>query len=238
MLISVVTLLWNGQTYPSYNIDAPGIADLEVSSTQNEIPQQHQPPPPSVQPVPIQPKFDQIPAPQPVATTTTPFVDPAIVSFSTRPAKPAAAPLEKSLSAITTSFAPGPGSVHSVETAHPPRTAERHDSAVTAILTDPFSNLGLQAAEIADGATAKTNNISVSQEITQERQGGKRNKRGRNKAREDKVGNDYHNGLKGNGWRQTAFVEPIQPKYHTGYPTEDYASEGYPKRGKNKNRKS
>jgi enhancer of mRNA-decapping protein 3 len=236
----VVTLLWNGQNYPSYNIDALGIADLEVSSSQNDIPQQqqqqHQPPPP-VQPIPIQPKFEQIPAPQPVATTKQPFVDPAIVSFSTRPAKPAA-PLEKSLSAITTNFGSGPGSVHSVETTRPPRTAERHDSAVTAILTEPFSNLGLQATEIADGAATRTNNIPVSQENIQEKQGGKRNKRGRHKARDDKVGNEYHNGLKGNGWRQTAFVEPIQPKYHTGYPTEDYASEGFPKRGKNKNRKS
>lgn len=241
MLMVAVTLMWNGQNYPSYNIDAPGIADLEVSSSQNDFPQQqqqHQPPP--VQPVPTQPKFDQIPTPQPVATTTAtqqPFVDPAIVSFSTRPAKPAA-PLEKSLSAITTNFASGPGSVHSVETAHPPRTAERHDSAVTAILTEPFSNLGLQATEIADGGAARTNNIPVSQENIQEKQGGKRNKRGRNKGRDDKVGNEYNHGLKGNGWRQTAFVEPIQPKYHTGYPTEDYASEGYPKRGKNKNRKS
>ncbi|KAH8705327.1 YjeF_N domain protein [Talaromyces proteolyticus] len=239
-----VTLLWNGQKFPSYNIDAPGIADLEVSSSQNDLPQ-HQPPSHQINRAPLlrksEPQPEPVPTPQPVPTQQ-PFLDPAIVSFSKGAAKPIS--LEKSLAAINTNFGSVAGStasVYSAETAHPSRTAERHDSAVTAVLNEPFSSISMGAAEIADTTAARVNTITpvLAQGNAHEKPVKKKNKqRGRNKGRDENVDNEYHNNLRGNGWRQTAFVEPVRPKFHTGYPTEDHASEGYPTRRKNKNRKS
>ncbi|KAK2767045.1 enhancer of mRNA decapping [Arachnomyces sp. PD_36] len=105
-----VTLLWSGQRLPTYHIDAPGIADLEVSQnqpqSQSQAPasygtttirdvkdggytQAYQNPQqefqfPARQPAEINPPVPQ-PAPQP-------FVDPAILSFKKPSSVPAVEP--------------------------------------------------------------------------------------------------------------------------------------------------
>lgn len=223
----VVTLLWNGQRFPSYTIDAAGIADLEVSSSQAQPPthpantvHSHAQSAPNIP----QSGNTQLRYPQPpAATQQQPFVDPAIVSFSASPSKPVTkqTPVAALLSR-TDSFLGSTSSAISVETAHPPPITERHDSAVTAILTEPFSSITLDKA--VDLVEESGQDVSFH---TAEKGSTKRGKRGgRNK------GQDHT----GNGWRQTAFVEPARPRLHTGYPADDDVVQAHGKHRKNKNR--
>lgn len=218
-----MTLLWNGQRFSSYTIDAAGIADLEVSSSQAQAPYQpansvysHAPP---VQNLPPSTSTQlRYPQPPPVPQQQT-FVDPAIVSFSATPSKPITKQTPvAALISTNDSFLGSTSSALSVETAHPPQTVERHDSAVTAILTEPFSSITLDKA------------VDLVEEVAKDGKGStKRGKRGgRNK------GQDHS----GNGWRQTAFVEPARPRLHTGYPADDDVPQAHGKHRKNKNRKA
>jgi enhancer of mRNA-decapping protein 3 len=94
---------------------------------------------------------------------------------------------------------------------------------VTAILTEPFSSITLDKA--VDLVEESGQDVSFH---TAEKGSTKRGKRGgRNK------GQDHT----GNGWRQTAFVEPARPRLHTGYPADDDVVQPHGKHRKNKNRK-
>uniref|UniRef100_A0A093VXD1 NAD(P)H-hydrate epimerase n=1 Tax=Talaromyces marneffei PM1 TaxID=1077442 RepID=A0A093VXD1_TALMA len=220
LMSAAVTLLWNGQHFPSYTIDAAGIADLEVSSSQAQAPSHHPSAPNVPQTASTQLRYSQ---PPPVPQRQ-PFVDPAIVSFSAAPSNPVTkqTPVAALLSR-TDSFLGSTSSVLSVDTAHPPQTTERHDSTVTAILTEPFSSITLdKAVDIEEEAV---NEVPFGNSGKGSTKRGKRG--GRNK------GQDHS----GNGWRQTAFVEPARPRLHTGYPADDDVIQSRGKHRKN-NRKA
>jgi enhancer of mRNA-decapping protein 3 len=221
-------------------VDGPGIADLEVSSSQIEtlqtsrdtLPTQSAQLSQSQQSTVI--KENQALAGTSAATQQQPFVDPAILSFSKPPSKAPSHP--KPLTVLSTNLdnvsRPSAGSASSMETAHPPRTVDRHDSAVTAILTEPFSNVQLREEPLNEGVLEQARKGVVFQDDSMKHPGKRSRRGGRNK--NDENGDN----LRGNGWRQTAFVESVQPQSHTGYPSEDQPFQDNGKRRGAKNRKS
>src|SRR5436190_14368195 len=99
-----VTLLWSGQRLPSYHIDAPAIADLELSSQQiTPEPGNGYSAPSSAdfqnvselelpQPLSQSPQFRQVNYSEVVPKDSgQPFVDPAILSFKKPSRSPAVA---------------------------------------------------------------------------------------------------------------------------------------------------
>ncbi|KAL1961678.1 hypothetical protein VTN77DRAFT_1316 [Rasamsonia byssochlamydoides] len=269
-----VTLLWNGQRFPLYHIDAPGIADLEVSSSQprNEPEADHIHTTSTVQQnenLPqVQPQVVQ--SGQPVTaqaaqqTSHQPFVDPAILSFSkpVQKSKPQTASLTTLATNVenvprTTNIGSSTGSSQATQTfptpsntVYPSRASETRDSAATATLTEPFSKINLKEETKAEDKSDYVQEEALQSPVPEGRKGaapletpvkytGKRSRRGgRNKGqKEANVPFDTINenedtpsqNLKGNGWRQTAFVEPMQKES----PTPDYG-----KRRKARNRKS
>lgn len=244
-----MTLLWNGQRFPLYHIDAPGIADLEVSSSQ---PPRNEPASdrihttstvqqnenrPQLQKAPLQ-EPQVLQSSKPVAaeaaqqTPYQPFIDPAILSFSKPVPKsnPPTAPLTTPANVGSSG-----GSSQATQTypthsnpAYPSRTSESQDSAVAAVLTEPFSNINLKEETKAED---KSGYVQEEGSVPEGRKGvgpletpvkytSKRSRRGgRNKGQKEGITpfdtineNEALPGqnLKGNGWRQTAFVEPMQ----------------------------
>ena len=80
-LISVVVLLWNGQKFSRYMVDASNIADLEVAPSQASRDDEQTPIAPT-QPAKLDPPQSQS------------FVDPAIMSFSRTALRPSQPTLE------------------------------------------------------------------------------------------------------------------------------------------------
>ncbi|KAL2011394.1 hypothetical protein VTN00DRAFT_4112 [Thermoascus crustaceus] len=257
-----VTLLWSGQRLPTYHIDAPGIADLEVSNNQvlqslpghgssvSGIPQceSYQQTYSTLSQRPYEVQSDQpIPvetAPQPVQQ---PFVDPAILSFSKPPAKQAPTNHVESSRTRSQNVSPAilpdtttSGSSRVTQTFHSVSTtattsqdAHRKDSTATATLTEPFSNLALDAGDRTAGKQDTSQEKELQGSVPEGRKDaapldapmkytGKRSRRGgRNKLQKD--ANFQPSALdeqdvasstnpKAKGWRQTAFVEPMHPQ--------------------------
>lgn len=159
-----------------------------------------------------------------------PFIDPAIVSFSTTHSKPMAhTAASTTYPSRSDSMMGSTSSAISIETVQPQQISERHDSAVTAILTEPFSSMTLD--KVAKGVGQNTEETVQRAQFDSAGKGPvKRNRRGgRNKGREEHVGN---------GWRQTAFVESVQPKLYPGYPADENGSQAYGKHRRNRNRRA
>lgn len=250
-----MTLLWTGQRLPRYHIEGPGIADLEVSTGQAPRPtsatdqsQSHY----LKQAASANGLYEK-PGNQPTPVETTPkatpqpFVDPAILSFSKPPQKATGAtPAELSgpgleyVSPVVLSANTRPGSsrpnqvpslsasVAATQPTNGRQQIERQDSNITAILTEPFNNLGLNEK---DGASEKGIEAgALDGSVPEGRIGaapleaplkytGKRSRRGgRNKLKEALSGDVNAPGAalntnpKAKGWRQTAFVEPVYPQ--------------------------
>jgi enhancer of mRNA-decapping protein 3 len=273
-----VTLLWSGQRFPTYHIDAPGIADLEVSSTQlpqsgpgsghihtastakqhENLPQIRKAPLPG--PQVLQPT-EPIPVETAQETPPQPFHDPAILSFSKPPPKlnTQAAPLTN-LQNLSRSASNGSQATQTFPTpsnpAYPSRASETHDSDVTAILTEPFSHVSLKEETKAEEKSDYLPQEVLEGSVPEGRKGaapleapvkytGKRSRRGgRSKGQKDpNAPFDAINenevisaqNLKGNGWRQTAFVEPMRSQEAN---SKEYLTPEYGKRRKARNRKS
>ncbi|KKZ66470.1 hypothetical protein EMCG_07805 [[Emmonsia] crescens] len=169
-----VTLLWSGQHLPLYHIDAPGIADLELSSHQiphpsatnsygatDHIAFQNGGTLPLPQHPPQPPQHRQGNAIEPMSRESQPqgFVDPAILSFQ-KPSKPqslstaniplttgqrdAASPVMIADSEST--VRPGTKSmVPATVTPTGPRRADIDDAAAT--LSEPFNNMDFNGTE-------------------------------------------------------------------------------------------
>lgn len=279
--------MWSGQRLQKYHIDAQGIADLEVLNNHDS------PPVPGHNPIllanpqnenarqdctlPSEELRDgesnrlsnaegkQQPLPQP---QQTPFIDPAILSFSRPPSSsstnrviPTGPPTQAddSLDAIDAtmrfgaslvkqSLSPiGESSVISPE-------AQSKDSAVTAILTEPFSNLELIAesnmsnkeegnAHVEPGPAEKKDTKPLE---TSAKYGGRRNRRrGQNKVQKDMISQAGATGeqdlisrpnTKTKGWRQTAFVEPMHaPPAPSGRQSKEHYRPSYGRRRKRRN---
>ncbi|PGH03415.1 YjeF family domain-containing protein [Helicocarpus griseus UAMH5409] len=186
-----VTLLWNGQHLPLYHIDAPGIADLELSS--HQVP--HHPvttgyaapptaatafqngsaPPHPQHPSQLpHPRQENIAEPMSRENQHQNFVDPAILSFNRKPAKP------QPFAITNIPRAPGPQDAASpvmiadsesparagVKTAAPIieapagiKRAELNDAAAT--LSEPFSNLNFTGTSSKEGQGAPAQNEEV-----------------------------------------------------------------------------
>ncbi|GAD93198.1 peptidyl-prolyl cis-trans isomerase, putative [Paecilomyces variotii No. 5] len=279
-----VTLLWNGQRLPRYHIEGAGIADLEVSSGQVPRPssttnqfESHQ----QKHAVPANGIYDKsLNQSTPVETTPKatpqPFVDPAILSFSKPPQKTAAvAPVELSgpdLGSISPVVLPGnaaagpsqanqvpsfPAGITATQSTITPSLLTRHDSNATAILTEPFNNLGLNGNNAVAGDRDGEEDLALDGSVPEGRVGaapleaplkytGKRSRRGgRNKLKEGLVGDVNVPGAalntnpKAKGWRQTAFVEPSYPQASRASAQEKMASmHSSGKRRKQRNLKS
>lgn len=215
-----MTLLWTGQKFPVYHVDAPGIADLELSS--------------------------QAPAPAPAASVHAPtgihatiqsaapypFEDPAILSFS-KPqglsisTNPSTFPIQQ----VAVSPIPLDRSTTVISTQATPRTltptasrVENQPGISAATLSEPFDNLNFggdsgheqQTTEEDWGAEKEV--APTADPRKRVRKGGRNNKANNEVAPEATqtqptlIGTDTHpqkEKYRGKGWRQTAFVEPI-----------------------------
>ncbi|KAJ9193023.1 hypothetical protein DTO021D3_4975 [Paecilomyces variotii] len=277
-----VTLLWNGQRLPRYHIEGTGIADLEVSqvprptSATNQFESHQQKHATSANGL-YDKSFNQS---TPVETTpkaaSQPFIDPAILSFSKPPQKTtAAAPAELSgpdLGSMSPVVLPGnatagssrtnqipsfPTSVTATQTRTVSSQIERHDSNATAILTEPFNNLGLNGNSCVSENQNGEEELALDGSVPEGRIGaapleaplkytGKRSRRGgRNKLKEglpedvNAPGATLNTNPKAKGWRQTAFVEPMYPQASRTSAQEKMASmHSSGKRRKQRNLKS
>lgn len=142
MLIATVLLLWNGHRIPSYVVDASNIADLEVAPSQPSHQEE------------MTPTIATHLEPTPPSQQSS-FVDPAIMSFSRPPTKPAQITLQPvSPVMIGDGAVPSPlspfekrgvakqSSVSSIGTTQ--LRKGRRDSEATAILTEPFDAMALK----------------------------------------------------------------------------------------------
>lgn len=179
-----------------------------------------------------------------------PFVDPAILSFTRPPAKqtstkhvdssetrsqnvsPAVPPntTMSSSSRVTQTLNSVSTTRTGAEPKQTPKDAQRKDSAATATLSEPFSNLSLDTGDSTAGKQTTSQEKELPGSVPEGRKDaapldtpmkytGKRSRRGgRNKLQKDAnfrpgtpdeqdVGSSTN--LKAKGWRQTAFVEPV-----------------------------
>lgn len=287
-----MTLLWSGQRLPTYNVDAPGIADLEVSQSQPQSQssapadygptstghfkagnhtQAYQHPQQDFQFPTRHPNNGNAPVPQPAPQ---PFVDPAILSFS----KPSAAPApEQDITPTASEFKthspimlPDTAKVgaHRVTHSFPepiPASAQQEigkRTATAATLTQPFNNMDIDERD----ELMEQDDTMEEECVPEGRKGaapldaplkytGKRSRRGgRGKAQKD-AGSQTGTGvpadepepepeteltptlpkktnLRAKGWRQTAFVEPVEatrnPPRANGKRQRNRRKKGYP----------
>lgn len=180
VLISLypVTLMWNGQRFPHFSVDASAITDLSVESPTKLHPQ-HQRTQQMAAPVPTPPNP---PAAQ------EPFVDPAILSFAKGPAQPAALPVPSH---------PAQGT----HQAHAPVTASLTEPFSNL-------ELDVRSGGTAARAGLQTQALQTPQNVTPMKQTSRRGRRGNNDGYTVKQGAAASTNPKSKGWRQTAFVEP------------------------------
>jgi enhancer of mRNA-decapping protein 3 len=149
-------------------------------------------------------------------TTQQPFVDPAILSFS-KPPRTAPEVLSTELVASNSVAASTAVDVATValDIETTPRELQRQDSAVTAILTEPFNQISLdgksQILEIPRPPSTATTQPNVPQEFPV--------KQTAERSRHESRKNHHEN----NGWRTSDFVAPTQPRkgranYGDNYP--------------------
>lgn len=280
-----VTLIWSGQRLQKYHIDATGIADLEVLSNhsppvpdhdsglleipQNENPRQDHMLPSQERRVEESNRIliaegKQQPLPQPVQT---PFIDPAILSFSRPPSSSSTnrvtstgPPIQTDSSLVATDATMRSGaslvkpslSPIGESTVISPK-AQSKDSAVTAILTEPFSNLDLIAESNMSGKEGNApvepgpaNKKDAKPFETSAKYAGRRSRRrGQNKVQKDIIPHAGATGEQGlisrlntktKGWRQTAFVEPMHiPPAPSGRQSKEHYRSSYGRRRKRRN---
>ncbi|KAJ5101934.1 hypothetical protein NUU61_004156 [Penicillium alfredii] len=187
LLLSNVTLLWNGQRLPRYSVDASVITDLSLETTES-VPSQRKPAPPKI-PTPAQPQ--QPPPPQP-------FVDPAILSFGKPPSHPPRPTVDTRPTLAAVEHVPAPVS-----------------ASLTEPFSNLELNVGSERAATQEAAQGKE--LPGTQNLVSNKHTPKRNRRGnRAKLQgnwEDEAGLNQHvaptsTNPKSKGWRQTAFVEP------------------------------
>ncbi|CAG8033856.1 unnamed protein product [Penicillium salamii] len=191
LVLNNVTLLWNGQRFPQYSIDASLIGDLSLE-TNTQVPPQPQK---VTQPqAPTLPQSYAPLAPTQVAPIPQDFTDPAILSYTPLKSKPSA------------ENRPPAGLAHHV----PEKTS--------ASLTEPFSSLELNAHGDNAG-TQGASNKNRGQDPSLLKQTPKRNRRAHQENLSDERGHAAKHGAaastnpKSKGWRQTAFVEPAGPAF-------------------------
>jgi enhancer of mRNA-decapping protein 3 len=211
-----VLLSGTGQYFPTYNVEGSAIADLEVS------PQQRNGPPSgraTAQAMPstvadnqgrqelrsIEPHLAQVPP----KTSTQPFVDPAILSFTkptnvTKGAAPArrtstlpeisspimiADSIKHSSPVSASEPAQLDATVHSKPSAFaattpvskPPKTRERNGSNATATLTEPFDHMALNGDTVLSDLPGSPANGPALEENVARLTSGKGNTRGKTK---------------------------------------------------------
>ncbi|KAJ6102791.1 NAD(P)H-hydrate epimerase [Penicillium sp. IBT 16267x] len=183
LLLQNVTLLWNGQRLASYSVDASGITDLSLQ--ENKPPLSHSQnvsqETPRVQSAQFKPPPQQN------------FVDPAILSYSKPPTKPANPPTQS----------------------HPlPHVPGQAPASVATSLSEPFSNLELNVNTGNGGlrGPSQETEFQAAQNLTPTKQTSKRNRPGNDSGYMGKHGGGgASTNPKSKGWRQTAFVEPVGP---------------------------
>jgi enhancer of mRNA-decapping protein 3 len=196
----LVTLLWNGQRFPQYSIDASIIDDLSLETNTQAPSQPRHIPQPQVSTHPQQ--YGQLPTPL-AATQSTPtqqkFNDPAILSYTKAP------PKFKS----------------SAENAPLAGTNQHIPGALSSSLSEPFSGLELNAdgGKAGKQGASRKNLAQASPELLPQKQTPKRNRRGNEENVHEERGHAAKHGAaastnpKSKGWRQTAFVEPAGPAF-------------------------
>jgi enhancer of mRNA-decapping protein 3 len=198
--LSLVTLIWNGQRFPQYSIDASIIDDLSLETNTQPPPQPQHLHQPQAQVHPQQ--YGQLPTPL-AATQSTPtqqqFNDPAILSYTK-------APLQFKPSAENTPLA-GPN--------------QQVPGTLSSSLSEPFSSLELNAdsGKAAKQGAPRKNLAQAPQELLPPKQTSKRNRRANQENAHEERGYAAKHGAAANtnpkskGWRQTAFVEPAGPAF-------------------------
>lgn len=179
----LVTLLWNGQRFPHFSVDASAITDLSVESPAKLHPP-HQP---------TQQKPAPVPAPPSQGAVQEPFIDPAILSFAKGPTQPAEQPAPSH---------PAPS--------HPAQGTHQARAPVAASLTESISNLELDVGSEGTAARADLQSQArpAPQNVTPIKQSSRRGRRGNADGYAGKQGAAASTNPKSKGWRQTAFVEP------------------------------
>ena len=206
-----MTLCWNGQYLKTYSIEAPDIADLSLQSSSKASLQGYS--------ANQSRNVNSAPAKSPAQQ---PFVDPAILSFSKPPMKPADDPPELRGPQHWHNHIGGPIS----EPVSSSYQAQR-EPRVAASLSEPFSSLepnvhnptAFEQKEMDASVLEGMQNVGISQAPM--KFGGKKSQRiGRNKQQRKNLNElspvNEHDGAantnpKTKGWRQTAFVQPAHP---------------------------
>ncbi|KAL1996217.1 hypothetical protein VTN49DRAFT_269 [Thermomyces lanuginosus] len=210
-----VTLLWTGQQFPVYTIDAPSILDLEVSSTTPSTSSMTAPShgisrnaiPASLHDPAIVAASDAAPAAP---------ADPAILSYSKPPQLAQPRPQAVVNPKLETAAA-----IHSIEPTTPtPKTAERNGSDRIAELEDSLNHARLKDNEDVGGSASQEEKDLAGVEGDVDRTEKGRTRRNK-KNRQGRGSGDNDQTFNGNGWRHTPFVETIKPRIHTGNPAED-----------------
>ncbi|PLB38025.1 peptidyl-prolyl cis-trans isomerase [Aspergillus candidus] len=191
LMLRNVTLSWTGQRLPVYSIDAPDIADLSLG-TQGTQPVQE----------------GQVAAPASYAPTAPQsFVDPAILSFSKPPAQQAPpAPGPRGPPLPTT-----PLDNTAVPQPHLAQPADRDRPVLLSTLSQPFNSLELSAGDGTEGLRSAPQEEDENTPTTTHFSTKRGRRPGQNKPQGSLNEHDGASNLnpKTKGWRQTAFVEPV-----------------------------
>ncbi|KAJ5713095.1 NAD(P)H-hydrate epimerase [Penicillium malachiteum] len=197
LLLNNVTL-WNGQQLPTFSVDATMIDDLSLLQVTDQTAMQRQGSAQTVTTIP--PAQVQPPLPQPT------FVDPAILSYAKPPSN-----------LINQSSQLNVG-IHGTD---------RPTASATASLSEPFSNLELNAESKNDSLQSGPQDVEfqAAQNLTPAKQNARRNRHGNEGNFVPKHGVTASTNPKSKGWRQTAFVEPMgsaaqrSPEHQARQPT-------------------
>lgn len=202
----LVTLCWNGQYLPTYSIEAPDIADLSLQPL-NNVPEQGYTSQPSRNANPELPK----------PPTQQPFVDPAILSFSK------AHPQQINDPVLVGRQQHWPSHMSGVSSGQIPAPSQaQREPPVAASLSEPFSNLELDAPQEKElhGSVPERNQNMAAAQASMKASAKKSLRSGRNKQQRNNWNElspvNEHDGAanmnpKTKGWRQTAFVQPSHP---------------------------
>lgn len=174
----LVTLLWNGQHFPQYSIDASAITDLSLEST-STVPPHHQHVQQTQVPLPTPPNLPR----------QQQFVDPAILSFSKTPSQYANSPIQPQSARPPIHQAPVPVA-----------------ASLTEPFSDLELNVGNGRAGVQGASQEKE--LQVAQNLTPTKETSRHNRRGNDDGFGSKHGVAASTNPKSKGWRQTAFVEP------------------------------
>lgn len=163
------------------------------------------------------PNQNVISEPKPQPPVQQPFVDPAILSFSKPPAHQVVEPVQINRQQHWPSNITGTKTVPAAASHQAQRQA-----VVAASLSEPFSNLELNAAQEKepDGSVPEKSQNAANVQSSKRNAGKKSQRNGRNKQQRNNPNElspvNEHDGAtntnpKTKGWRQTAFVQPSFP---------------------------